>query len=460
MTVPSEVLACMDSNTDEMVSGLQEMIQQPSVSATGEGINECAHLVCDMLERCGIAAEMLEIQDGVAPLVYGEIRSKSNPEKTILFYNHYDVQPVGDIRLWDEPPFAGNKKDGKIFGRGASDDKGELATRLWAVKSYLDERGDVPCNIKFVIEGEEEVGSEHIDAYLAKYREKLSCDGIIWEFGYVDAADRPIISLGMKGLLFVELESTGPVRDVHSSLAVLVENPAWRLVEALSSMRSVDGSIQIKDWYKEVAALSEEDIHLLEQEAFEGDALKREYGIDSFVAHIDGLEAKKALAAGATCNIAGLSSGYVGEGSSTILPARATAKLDFRLVPNMDPTKQEARLKSHLAAKGFGDMGVRFFHSEAAARTDPATPFVGCVKTAADATFGGHVLSISNAGTGPMSQFTERLKAPCVSVGCTHVFARIHSPNEFARIDLLRAATKCICHIMWNFGRDETSNHM
>ena len=452
MTNQNRVLARVDSDMDGMVLGLQELVRQPSVSATGEGIEECARLVRGMLEGCGIPAEILRLGGGAAPVVYGEVRSKANPEKTILFYNHYDVQPAGDASLWDEPPFAGIVKDGSVFGRGAADDKGELVTRVWAVKACLEETGDVPCNVKFVVEGEEETGSEHMGAYLSRYQKKFSCDGVIWEFGYVDASDMPIISLGMKGLLFAELHASGPARDAHSSLAVLIENPAWRLVEAISSMRSADGTILIKDWYKEAAPLSDADLKLLDKEHFDEDTFRTEYGIVSFVGDTSGLAAKKALAAGATCNIAGFSSGYTGEGSSTILPADAIAKLDFRLVPNMDPKKQVERLKSHLRDGGFGDIEVKIFHVEAAARTDPSAPFVADVKAAADAVFGGHTLNISNAGTGPMSQFAECLGAPCVAVGCTHVFSRIHSPNEFARVDLLRDAARCICHIMWNFG--------
>ena len=457
MTDRNRVLARVDSDMDGMVLGLQELVRQPSVSATGEGIEECARLVCGMLERCGISAEILRLGGGAAPVVYGEVRSKANPGKTILFYNHYDVQPAGDASLWDNPPFSGVVKDGSVFGRGAADDKGELVTRVWAVKSFLDETGDVPCNVKFVVEGEEEAGSEHIDAYLARYQKKFSCDGVIWEFGYVDASDMPIISLGMKGLLFAELRASGPARDAHSSLAVLIENPAWRLVEAISSMRSADGTILIKDWYKEVAPLSGEDLRLLDREIFDEDSFKGEYNIASFVGDKTGLDAKKALAAGATCNIAGFSSGYAGEGTKTILPAGAIAKLDFRLVPNMDPKKQEERLRSHLRDGGFGDIEVSIFHVEAAARTDPSDPFVAYVKAAADAAFGGHTLNISSAGTGPMSQFMEHLGAPCIAVGSTHVFSRIHSPNEFARVDLLRNTAKCICHTMWNFGAGRAS---
>ncbi len=187
----------VDSNLDNLISDLQILIRQPSVSAKNEGIEECAKLVKKLLKKSGLKSEILRLKKGVAPIVYGEIKSRQNPTKTLMFYNHYDVQPAEPFDLWDYLPFSGTRKGNKIFGRGATDDKGELITRIKAVEAYLKTTGDVPCNIKFVIEGEEETGSAHIEEYLKKYKKKFSCDGIIWEFGYVDVKNRPIIGLGM-----------------------------------------------------------------------------------------------------------------------------------------------------------------------------------------------------------------------------------------------------------------------
>ena len=195
----------IDKNMNDLLKDLQTLIKQPSISAKNEGIEECSVLVSKMLKRSGISSEILRLNKNAAPLVFGKVRSKSNPSRTLLFYNHYDVQPVEPIDEWNDPPFSGKIIGNKIFGRGASDDKGELITRIKAVESYLKEYDDVPCNIKFCIEGEEENGSENIKAYLKKFKKKFSCDGVIWEFGYVDTKNRPIVGLGMKGLLYVEL---------------------------------------------------------------------------------------------------------------------------------------------------------------------------------------------------------------------------------------------------------------
>ena len=442
----------VDAHLDELVSDLQTLIRQPSVSAKNEGIEECATLVHKLLKKSGVKSEILRLKKGVAPIVFGEVKSKQNPEKTLMFYNHYDVQPAEPFDLWDYPPFSGTRKGNKIFGRGATDDKGELITRIKAVEACLKATGDVPCNVKFVIEGEEETGSAHIEDYLKKYKKKFSCDGVIWEFGYVDAKNRPVIGLGMKGLLFVELSVKESVRDAHSSLAVLIKNPAWRLVEAVHTLRNSDGKILIKDWYREVSPLSKNDLNIIRREPFDENAFKKEFGIKSFVGDMKGMDAKKAMVGGATCNIAGFVSGYAGDGAKTVLPGNALVKIDFRLIPKMDPKKQVLRLKNHLKSKGFSDVDIKVYHGEAAARTDSSHPFVSQVKDAADKSFGNSILNVSNAGTGPMHPFVEILKAPCISIGSTYMFSRIHSPNEFARIDLLRKTTKCMCEIMNNFG--------
>jgi acetylornithine deacetylase/succinyl-diaminopimelate desuccinylase-like protein len=328
-----------------------------------------------------------------------------------------------------------------------------LITRIKAVEYFLKMTGDVPCNVKFIVEGEEEIGSKNISQYLTQYKDMFACDGIIWEFGYVDEKDIPIISLGMKGLLYVELVAKGPSRDAHSSLAVLIENPAWHLIRALNSMRDSAGRILVKDWYNEVRDFSAQDISLIEQEPFNEESFKKEYSIEKFVDNISGAETRKALAGNPTCNIAGILSGYIGEGAKTVLPAEAIAKLDFRLVPDMVPEKQLERIKKHLKENGFkeNEIAVKFIHGEAAARVSATDPFVNIVQEAAKEIFGSVITSVSSAGTGPMHSFIEILKSPCVSVGSTYVYAKIHSPNEFARVDLLNSATKCICNIMEKF---------
>lgn len=446
--------AAVDAEMDAMIADLQTLIRQPSVSAKKVGLVECAHLVAGMMQKAGIKSEVLYLDDRtVPPIVYGEVKSRSSPGRTLLFYNHYDVQPEEPVELWEDKPFSGVVKGNKVFGRGSADDKGELITRIKAVEYFLKTTGDVPCDVKFIVEGEEEVGSVHVEQYLEKYKDRLACDGVIWEFGYVDAKDRPVISLGMKGLLYVELIARGPSRDAHSSLAVLIENPAWKLISALKTLRDPSGKIMIKDWYREVRPFTMQELAVIAKEPFDEQEFKQEYGISRFVGDAKGVNVKKALVGMPTCNIAGFDSGYLGEGAKTVLPAQARAKIDFRLVPAMVPEKQLARLKKHLKENGFGDIEVRFIHGEAAARTRISDPFVKIVEGAAREAYGDVITSVSSAGTGPMYSFVKVLKAPCISIGSTYMFARIHSPNEFARIDLLNKCTKCVGRIMEKFAK-------
>ena len=294
----------VDSDVEYLVSTLQELIRIPSVSAKNQFLEECAKLVSKIMNDAGIKAELLYLEDDaksdkIPPVVFGEVKSRSNPSgKTILFYNHYDVQPPDPLDLWNADPFSGNREGNFIFGRGSSDDKGELITRIKAVEYFLKETGDVPCNIKFLVEGEEEIGSSHIEEYLTRYKEKFQCDAVIWEFGYIDEKDRPIISLGMKGLLYVELIAKGPNVDVHSSLAVVIENPAWRLVSALNSLRDERGNILIQDWYKDVREFTPEELELIEKDEFDEEDFKRNYGIKKFVNDASLQEIKKVLVGG------------------------------------------------------------------------------------------------------------------------------------------------------------------
>lgn len=448
----------VESEIDTLTSQLQQLIRVPSVSAKKQlTITKCAELVSEIMSKAGIKSELLKLDynsEEIAPVVYGDVKSKNNPDgKTILFYNHYDVQPPEPIELWDDDPFSGKIDGNLIFGRGASDDKGELITRIKAVQYFLDETGDVPCNVKFIIEGEEEVGSSHLEKYLIKYRQKFSCDATIWEFGYIDENETPIISLGMKGLLCVELHAICANADLHSGLAVLVENPAWRLVHALKTIRDENGTITIKNWHEDIRDFSAEELECIKQEDFDISDFKKNYGLSNIFNENDTEKMKKASVGGVTSNISGLFSGYIGEGSKTVLPSKAMAKLDFRLVPEMKPEKQFELLRDHFDSNGFKDIQLKFLSGEPACRIPVNNEFVKLVEASALEEFGKVIKSISSAGTGPMWYFNNILKCPCVGIGCTYKYSRIHSPNEFVRIDLIKKTTKCIGNIIERFGK-------
>ncbi len=451
----------------ELIADLQILIRQPSISATSEGLEQCAILLSNMMKNAGIDSELLylniedQIESGITkqvpPIVFGEVKSKSNPHsKTILFYNHYDVQPVDPIEKWNEDPFSGKVVGNLIYGRGSSDDKGELITRLKAVEFILQKTGDVPCNIKFLVEVEEEIGSPNLSDYVRKYKQKLDCDLVIWESGYVDKDQRAIISLGQKGILNAEISVNGPSRDIHSSLAVAIENPAWKLVNLLSLLYdSKDGKILIDGWYNEVKPLTEKELQVLADEPFNEAAFKKEYGISNFINNQKSYEIKKALALEPSCNISGLSSGYTKKGVKTILPAVASAKLDFRLVPEMDPKIQFERLINYLRAKGFSEqeVSIKYLSGEPAYRTPVDSQYVKLVVNSASKIFSGVILNLSSSGTGPMYVFKDILGVDSICVGSTVLPNKMHSPNEFTNLDLLHKGTNCFIEIINNFSK-------
>ncbi|HXS61153.1 MAG TPA: M20/M25/M40 family metallo-hydrolase [Candidatus Sulfopaludibacter sp.] len=447
-----------DIENKDFINDLQKLIKQPSISYSGVGITDCANLVAKIMNKVGISTELLSIKTSInrniAPLIYGEIRSKSNPNgKTLLFYNHYDVQPTGPLHLWKFHPFGGIIRDGKIFGRGSADDKGELMTRIKAVEYFLRNTGDVPCNIKFIIEGEEEIGSIHLPNYIQSYENKFKCDAIVWEFGYIDPKNRPIINLGMKGMLFVEITAIGPSVDLHSSLAVIVKNPLWRLVKVLNSIYDEKSNkILIPNWYGDIKPLSlEEQIFLQNQPSFDEKEFKEKYNLGNLL--VSGHNIRKSLSLFPTCNLSNISTNQDKKNHvNTSIPSIASAKLDFRLVPNMDPQKQFGKILNHLYLNGFHDIKVKYIHGLSSSRTSFKSPFVNIVKRAAETAFiQKSVINISSAGSGPMSLLTKSSKIPCIAVGCTSIFSNIHSINEFASIDFLQKGKNLIINIINNF---------
>jgi acetylornithine deacetylase/succinyl-diaminopimelate desuccinylase-like protein len=286
-----------------------------------------------------------------------------------------------------------------------------------------------------------------------EYLEKFSCDIVIWESGYIDDKGRAILSLGQKGILNVELKVQGPARDVHSSLAVAIENPAWKLINILSTLYDGHGKILIDGWYDEDEKLTEMEFQQIEKEVFDAESFKKEYGIKNFVDNVSCSEIKKNLAIQPTCNISGLFSGYVNRGVKTIIPSSAFAKIDFRLVPFMDPKLQFNKLISYLRSKGYSedDLQITFLSGEPAYRTPLENPYVNLAIRAAKKIFNGVILNISSPGTGPMYAFKKFLNVDSICIGSTILPNKMHSPNEFTNIDLLNKATKCFIELIKEF---------
>jgi len=440
----------IDVNSQRFIDDLARLVRQPSVSARKEGLQECAEIVEEMMKEVGISTRVIPEEKG-NPVVYGEIRSKSS-KKTLLFYDHYDVQPPDPLEEWICDPFSGKVRGGKIYGRGAADNKGNIVSRLKAIQAFLKTVGSVPVNIKFVIEGEEEIGSPHLAPVIETNKDLFSADAAIWEFGGTDREGRPCVYLGLKGVLSVELRAKAASRDVHSANAPLIPNPAWQLVWALNSLKDKRDKILIKGFYDRVEPPTAEEARLLEEIPLEEEEEKKALGLREFLHNVSGPEAVTALLHHPTCTINGFLSGYTGTGSKTVLPSKAMVKLDFRLVPHQMPDEIFDRLVKHLKSHGFGAIEVIKHGSTEPTKTPPSDSFVQTVVRTAERVYEKKaVVYPTSAGSGPMHLFRNWLGFPVVSVGCAHAESREHAPNENITVDGFVKGTKFMATIIHDF---------
>ncbi|MEM2137000.1 MAG: M20/M25/M40 family metallo-hydrolase, partial [Candidatus Methanomethylicia archaeon] len=311
----------IEENFSKFVSDLKDLCGIPSVSAQNVGIMECVEKLRDMFENAGLNVNVLRI-DGGNPVIFAEYKPRAY-KKTLLFYNHYDVQPPDPLELWVTPPFEPNIRDGKIFARGVADNKGNIIARLKAVESFLNIFGDLPVAVKFIVEGEEEIGSPSLPRYVDKYGDLFSADAGIWEFGYREVGERPVITLGVRGIAYFEFKVKGPNRDVHSGQAAIIPNPAWKLIYFLNSLRSDDGKILIEGFYDDLKPIEREDEEFSKSIPFNDIELMQKLNIKGFIGGVRGFEALKSMLFNPTCNINGIYSGYIGSGSKTIIPSYA-----------------------------------------------------------------------------------------------------------------------------------------
>jgi acetylornithine deacetylase/succinyl-diaminopimelate desuccinylase-like protein len=411
----------------EYVDELKELVRLPTVSAHGTAIEETAAVVLARAKRAGVAAEALRTKQG-PPTIVGETGSGA---RTLLVYDHYDVQPPDPLDEWKTPPFEPVEERGMLFGRGVSDNKGNLMARLQAIEAYRATVGELPLRIRVLFEGEEEIGSAHLADFVRDNAARLQADGCIWEAGYKDAAGRPTISLGLKGIAYFELRVRGAKQDVHSSQATIIPNPAWRLVWALATLKDENDRITVDGLMDHVRKPSAADIALLERLPFDEAGVKRIHGIDAFVRGLTGTPLKLKHFFEPTCTICGLTSGYSGPGSKTVLPAVASAKLDFRLVPDLEPELVGRLLRAHLDKRGYTDIEITPFHGERPSRwpnnSDVATAAVAACR---DTYQTEPVVYPLMVGSGPMSQVCDQLKIPVVGFGAGNASSANHAPNE------------------------------
>jgi len=429
----NDVFGYIDEHRQQFIERLQWLCRQPSIAAQNIGIQETARMVAQLMEQVGVKTE-LYATDG-APVVYGVV---GVGPRTLLIYNHYDVQPPEPLGEWQSPPFAAEIRDGKLYARGVADNKGNLVARLSAVEAWLQTRGTLPLTVKFVVEGEEETSSEHLYQFVRQHQDLIKADGCLWEAGGKDIQENPGIYMGAKGILYVDLEVTGANRDLHSSQATIVPNAAWRLVWALSTLKDRSENILVDGFYDDVVEPSPDEIEHLRRlaAARDDDLRRRDLGIDQFLLGVSGLQLVKRNLYQPTCTICGIESGYTGPGSKTVLPHRAAAKIDFRLVPNQRPDDIFEKVTRHFAQHGFADVEIRQLGAEHPARTPVDSALARVVQETIPEIYGrGPLVSPLMAATGPMHELSAQFGIPTVGTGCGYAHSNGHAPNENIRLD-------------------------
>lgn len=435
------------NNLNTSVEELSRLCAQPSVAAQNLGIKECAQLVADLLKARGFEVQMMPT--GGSPVVFGE--RKGTRDETLIVYDHYDVQPPEPLELWESPPYELTERNGRIYARGVADNKGNFVSRLFAIDAILDDVGELPCTVKFVVEGEEEIGSVNLEPFIKEHQDLLAGDVCVWEMGGVDHQGIPNQVLGMRGICYVELRVKTANRDIHSGLGgSIFQNAAWRLVWALNTLKDENENILIPGFYDAVIPPTQREKELFAQLPSMLDYYKQEYGLKGYLKGInDPLELAIEEVYVPTCTICGLTSGYQGPGTKTVLPAEASAKVDFRLVPDQTPKQVLEQLRSHLDAQGFDDVEVVFLGGNPGAKTDPNHPAVKMVMQADEDVYGKPTrIHPMIGGSGPNHIFQKYLGVPIIASGAGDSENRAHAPNESISLDLYEKSAQHFARIL------------
>ena len=422
------------ANQRRYVGWLTEACSIMSLADEPTGLQQMVRWLEDKLSEIGANAQHLTVPNAPDAL----LARLGSGKRTILVYDHYDVQPVDPLELWTSKPFAPEERDGVFYARGAADNKGDLVARLAALDAFQRVHGEIPANIKLFIDGEEETGSRNFEAIVARYGDELEADGCVWEGAGVDHAGRPEFVFGAKGLAYVELHYRGLNDDQHSSQAVIAPSPVWHLVEALSTLRDKDGRVLIEGFYDDAVPCTEDDEAMLRELEWDEDAEKKRLGVDSFVGGETGVDLLRRLFFQGTCNIAGFEAGFTVPGASkTVLPKEALAKIDMRLVPDQDPHDIVVKLRRHLEKRGYGDIEISTHSMEHPVRS-PSDSLIGqaTLEAAKNVYDQAPAVAPLMIGTGPMYPIAHTLGIPTVSpAGVCRPDSNIHAPNENIRVD-------------------------
>lgn len=423
----------IDAHRDEYLALLEKFVNQPSVSAQNIGIREMAQLVKQTQEALGAESQLIETCK--YPIVSGYL--DNGAERTLLLYNHYDVQPPEPLEKWHTDPFKATIVDGKLFARGSADNKGSMLSRYCAIDAYQKVYGKLPVNIRFLTEGGEEIGSPGLMDFIKEHPDRVAADGIIWEGGSKDINDGPLqVALGIKGLCYVELRCHGAKNDMHSMNAAIVESPVWRLVWALSTLKDPQEHITIEGFNEAVVPPTKGDEEALASMHFDEKGMLEAIGMDHFVGGLTGMALKEKFLYQPALNICGIEAGYTGEGAKTVLPNYAMAKLDFRICQGQTPEMVVELLRRHLDRHGFSDIEIVNYSNTVPYRGSVDSLIAKAVIQNVERVYGmPPTVYTCLAGSSGMGYFCNATGIPAVCFGVYNDDSQPHAPNEYIFVE-------------------------
>ena len=445
----------VDRHARSFTERLQNLCRMPSVAARGTGMRAIAETVEQSMQRVGMGTRSVRVGTGY-PIIYGECGSGP---KTFVVYGHYDVQPVGHLTEWSSGPFASTIDDGKLYARGAANSKGDLVARLAAVEAYQKTFGKLPVTLRFLIEGEDGLGSPSLYRFTKENAELLQANGCLWDEGSSDTKENPVVSLGFKGITFLELRAFGARSDLHSKWGAIVPNPAWRLVQALATITSPKGVITIDGFSSYIAPISDEDSEALKAIELDELGLKREFRINGWVRAMKGHTLVKEHIFGATCTICGIHTGHTEAGAKTVLPSTAMARLDFRLVPDLTSQIVVQLLREHLDVRGFKDIEIIELGSAPLAKSSARSRVARAVIESTTEVYGkAPVIYPMDPSSGPVGAVcgVSDPPTPVASFGTGYAGSNPHGPNENIRIEDFLKTIKLIGRVIDRLGVSKT----
>jgi acetylornithine deacetylase/succinyl-diaminopimelate desuccinylase-like protein len=410
----------VDGSREVLLGELNEFLGMPSISARPDENGEfrgCARWVAQKLQEAGAEASIMETEGH--PVVFAEI---GEGPRTLLSYGHYDVQPPEPLDLWESDPFEPTVRDGGLYARGVADDKADVLSRIQALRLYIEEHGALPFKLKFLIEGEEEIGSPNLASFVRANADLLSADACLWEGSFKDEAGRPMIFCGTKGVAYVELRARGASYDLHSMYGGIKDENGEITLDGLDDLADEP---------------SGQDLEAISRIPFDDAALRASWEVGVLDRGLTGQDALREMLLRPTANIAGIQSGYTGPGSKTIVPSEAFVKMDFRLVAGQSPGQVLELIRAHLKRRGFDDIEVVDLHGVEPAKTPIDSAVVEtAVGTWRDLGQDEAVVYPTIGGSGPTSLMVAELGIPTIMTGSVaNVESRLHSPNEWVRLD-------------------------